>query len=135
MAAKAKALSSPAFAELLANSAPSLELLDVRPMFQFNRGHIRDAINLPLSSLLARRMKSEGIDECLPHGIMERLQKAKTVVLYDSGTLEVVLHPDADEKKPLEVILKALESESISATFLCGRYSRPSLFCLFVNYF
>lgn len=115
-----RALSSSRFAELLATA--NLCVLDVRPFLQYNKGHVRDAINVPMSGLTLRRIARNGLGDFLTQEVKERMLKASTVVLYDAQTEDVNQEPpQTHTPSALKIMMDALDSRAVTVFFLCGK--------------
>lgn len=112
-------------------------MLDVRPFLQFNKGHIRGAVNLPCSPLMLRRLEKGGLglSGYVPTELRDRLfggASAETnlsIVVYDAQS------SDVDQKKsrtPLCIVIAALNTEKDKFTvfFLSGKTGCLAQFCM-----
>ena len=113
----AQKVSSKNLADLL-DVLEDLLVLDVRPFLQFNKGHIRSAMNLPCSPLMLRRLRNgKGITEYVSVDMRDRLLAARMVVLYDGQTADISCLPPCS---PLSTIASALGPNNFTLFFLSG---------------
>ena len=123
----ARALDAQLLAEKLGADEDIL-ILDIRPFLQFNKGHIRGAVNLPCSPLMLRRLQKNGhgLREYVPEDLRDRLYGSESassgtdgvmVVVYDGQSSKI----DSDKStSPLCVVLTALEKDLSTIFFLSG---------------
>lgn len=125
----ARGVSCKSLADLL-GEIQDLLVVDVRPFLQFNKGHIRSAVNVPCSPLMLRRLHNgKGLTEYVTSDVRERLVVARMVVLYDSQTADIAAVPPCS---PLATIASALGTDKFTLFFLSGnsvRARKKRCFC------
>ena len=114
----ARELSSSSLVELLARDR-NMVLVDVRPFLQFNKAHVKSAVNIPCSPLMLRRLAKAGsLGDYVSPELRDRVFSASTVVLYDEDTADI--NGPAGLGSPLRIIASSLEPHCSQLFYLHG---------------